>query len=642
MNKDHRGIRVLLGSLVLIGLFGMHISLAAALQTETATIELQESPPLLNITWTDGQQLPFNPTVELGSPPLSRVVQAQQLMESDVTPNAISATYRIENDYTLHVRVDRYGLGGNGIRLQSLVQKTSGPPENVYYFWSWSLPEQIRRPLQWGDEVEEYLPPEGYGHGGWHDWYWLRYENLAIGLVTPMYLLTSGSKYGNRCYLKPFPIERQLLLGDGPGLEEQFVVFPADSPDEAAMGWKSLISREDLFEVSWPRLVDSIRSAPEWLQKTEIFQGLYRPWSENTIEARVQQFPLVIGAPVDAHLIELAREKGTRTAIYVNFMGQYVFDPGPPKPWERTLSFTDRLEIDGHPQWQKVDSDGQPVIHEGERRKTYAPCFLAPGYIEHCLDVLEPVMAVEPDAIFIDNCFFRITACSGAELGMHEHRSDYPNDMAAYRGLIERVAEKAHSEGIAVLCNSEVDPSLWDVVDGQMYECLWYPPGKGEMVRTKSWTHTRYAGELWNEASRKGNTVQPLQYLMVEPVEHRVQATLLTYAWARLYDLMWTDWYNLFDSPHQPSKEMAHRLYGISLGEPKQEALQMQSGCLWRSFENGLVILNPLREPVELELPIETDLADLATGKLAGAQNGSMEVHMSPQEARILVPDLSL
>ncbi|MFP3903757.1 MAG: hypothetical protein ACLFWB_05885, partial [Armatimonadota bacterium] len=582
MAKGYRWNTVLLISLVLLGSMGAHASGAVTLQTPAATVELRDSDPLLRITWADGQTLDLNLTVELGCHPLSRIAESKEMTASDESADTISAFYRIEEEYEANVRVEQYGPGGNGIRVQSLIQKVSGAPENVYYFWSWSLPEEIRRPLQWGDEVEEYLPPEGWGHGGFHDWYWMRYAQTGLGLVTPMYLLTSGDRYGNRCYLKPFPIERQLLLNGGPGLEEQFVLFSAEGPDEAADGWESLMSHEDLFSVPWERVQDDAAPAPEWLQETEIFQGLYRPWSEGTIETRVSQFPFVIGAPVDAHLVDLAQQSGTRTAIYVNFMGQYTFKPGQRRAYERALEFTDALQIDQHPELQKIDSDGQPVIHEGERRTTHAPCFLAPGYIEHCLEVLEPVLETEPDAIFIDNCFFRITACSGAELDKHEHRTDYPNDMAAYRGLIERVAEIAHSQGVAVLCNSEVDPGLWDVADGQMYECLWYPPGKGQMIRTKSWTHTRYAGEIWNEAAQKGNTVQPLHYLMVEPIERRVQATLLTYAWAQLYDLMWTDWYNLFDSPHEPSKEIAHKLYGLRLGEPMQDTLQTQSGCLWR------------------------------------------------------------
>ncbi|MGC9320255.1 MAG: hypothetical protein ACP5KN_19635, partial [Armatimonadota bacterium] len=508
----------------------------------------------------------------------------------------------------------------------------------AYYYWRFRLPRRIHRPRHWGAETEQFDPPDGWGHGGFHDWYLLDYGQWGAGLVTPMYLLTGGRDVGRGCYLKPFPIERQLLLPGGPGLEQQFLVFREEDAVDVAGRWRALMARGDLFDVPWARLSGRVATAPTWLREAAIFQGWPYPWSEATVEGRVAPFPLVIDAPIDAHLIEMARQAGSRTAVYVNVMQQWVPKPVEQRGYDRPVfEFTRLLGLAEHPQWRRIGEDGVPAVSETRWWTNYNPCFLAPGYIERCLEAVDQVLDVRPDALFVDNCFFRLDACCGETLGVHEHRHDCPNAMAAYRGLVQLIGQRAHQVGVAMLCNSEVDPGLWDVMDGQMFECMWYCPGwEG---REKGYTPMRYAGERWAEAVRRGGTVQVLNYISVEAPQRRMQALGFTYAWCRLHGLMWTDWYNLFQAEDEALREAAHRVYAIDLGRATDARPHRDGLTLWRRFENGIVLLNPLREAVTCEIPAASSASgwDVVGDETLEATDGAFRLTIGPQEGRILL-----
>lgn len=627
-----RLVRKMWRALLLALAFAPGVHLMAGASSPRIVLGEQTAPVLLK--WPDGRETALRAYAELGCRPFSRWVKVCRLTRRRRLPDGVVGQFEVDGDYELLVRVQHYH---GGIRLQSLLCNRRGVGEPAYYYWSWPLPRLIKRPAHWGDEVETFHPPDGWGHGGFHDWYWLDYGGWGLGLVTPMYLLTGGARYGRQCYLKPFPIEMQFLTAGGPGLEQQFFVFRADSPEATSAVYRRFISRQDAFEVTWPRLPRAFRRAPDWLRRTVVFQGWYYPWGEGTIPWRVKGFGLVIGAPMNARLIDLAHKAGSHVAVYVNFMQQWVPKPVKPRGYDRPLfEFTRLLDIAGHPRWQRVDREGRTARSETDWFTEFRPCFLAPGYVEKCLEALEQVLAVAPDAIFIDNVFLRMNACSGARLGKHEHRADYPNDMAAYRGLVERAAARAHSMGVAVLCNSEVDPGLWEFVDGQMYECMWYCPGWKK--REKGWVQMRYAGERWAEAVRRGGTIQMLHYLGVEAPDRRLQALLFTYAWCRLYGLMWSDWYNLTDSKDQTVRRVVRSLYRLDLGPATDARAQMTAGCLWGRFARGLVVLNPLRRPARLALPAAPGpLADLVTGRTAVATGSTCTVSIGPQQARILV-----
>jgi len=536
---------------------------------------------------------------ELGVRPLQRNVKPERVGATVDLASGRKAVLRFQEGLELTVRVEALG---DAIRVQTLMRRVSGSGLPVYYYWLWPFPEKLYQPDLWGKGVTEASLPKEWGEGGYRDWFHLETAQGGLGLITPMYLLTSARKYGGKCYIKPFPIERRFLRVGDPGLEQQLIVWRSASVDHTANGWRRLMAREDLFRTPWRRVPESFVPAPEWLRKTRIFQGWPYGWGVATVDRRIRGFPLVIDAPIDAAIIDAARKAGSRTAVYVNVMEQWVPKPVEQRGYDRPVyEFTRLLGLPERPEWQALGADGKPRRSESRWWHRTSPCFLAPGYAERCLEAVDKVLEQRPDAIFIDNCFLRLAPCYGPEPGVHTHRPEYPNAMAAYRDLVVQIAERAHAAGAAVLANSEADPGLWGVIDGQMYECLLYCPGWRQ--RNKSWTQMRYAGEMWAEAVRHGGTVLMLHYLGVEPIERRLDACLLTYAWCQLYDLMWSDWYNLFEAKDDQIRSTARRLYDARLGEPLEPGPRYADGCLWRRFEKGFVAVNPLREDARVTIP---------------------------------------
>ncbi len=556
-------------------------------------VELQAPGPQVTIALAGRGELEFSLGIEIGSRPNSRWVQPDGLVAQKAVTRGVSGRWQIDGDYELEVVVRE--VGGGAVSLKSLLRNAGGDPEPVYYYWSWALPTRALRAPAWGGEPETVTIGKGWGDGGYRDWFWLDYGEDSLGLVTPMYLLTGGENQGNRCFLKPFPVERQLLRSGGPGLEQQLVMWPTRNAPEAAAGWERLIARPGLFDVPWARLPEASTEAPEWLRDTSAFEGWYYPWSEGTVQGRLKTISLAIGAPLDSALVDLAREEGVRTAIYINPMEAWVAKPVTQRGYDTPLlEFSQWLDLANWSEWWRVATDGRPSAGETEWWTSHYPCFRAPGYIEHCVETVERVLDLAPDAVFIDNCFFLLPSCAGD----HTHRDDYLNDMAAYRGLVDQISDRAHERGIAVLCNSEVDPDLWGTVDGQMYECLLYCPGWAE--RNKGWTQMRYAGELWSEAVGRGGTVQMLHYLGIEKLERRAQAAMFLYAWCRLYGLMWSDWFSLLEVAE--TKDIGRELIELDLGRPKGAPI-CRNGCPIRRFERGVVALNPFPGARELRVP---------------------------------------
>jgi len=591
-------------------------------------VSLRAVAPQITVTWPTGQRLDLEVATELGVRPRQRNVKPERVMAPARLESGREAVLRFKEGLALTVRVEAFD---GVVRVQTLHRRVAGEGLPVYYYWLWPFPEELHQPDMWGRGVTNSPLPREWGEGGYRDWFHLETAHGGLGLVTPMYLLTSARKYGGKCYLKPFPIERRFLRVGDPGLEQQLVVWPSASVEQTADRWRRLMAREDLFRVPWRRVPESFSPGPEWLRKARLFQGWPYGWGGTTVDKRIRGFPLVIDAPIDAAIIDAARQAGSRTAVYVNVMEQWTPKPVEQRGYDRPVyEFTRLLGLPERPEWQALGADGMPRRSESRWWRKVSPCFLSPGYAERCLEAVDKVLEQSPDAIFIDNCFLRLAPCYGPKPGMHAHRPEYPNAMAAYRGLVVQMAERARAAGVAVLANSEADPGLWGVIDGQMYECLLYCPGWKQ--RNKSWTQMRYAGEMWAEAVRQGGTVLMLHYLGIEPFEHRLDACLLTYAWCQLYDLIWSDWYNLFEARDDQIRGTAQRLYRARLGPPLDSGPRYADRCLWRRFERGFVAVNPSREDAHVTLPwLGAPPMDLRTGRFLTPTDRRIEVVVPAQ-----------
>jgi hypothetical protein len=155
------------------------------------------------------------------------------------------------------------------------------------------------------------------------------------------------------------------------------------------------------------------------------------------------------------------------------------------------------------------------------------------------------------DGVFLDDNNFLggmqdVPDCDGATLGIHTHELNptQTNQWCYLNNLNNAYTyAKGFSDNPIVMLNSGVDESRWANCDAQMAENMMYASGTPGLSTT--WTYLSNFATSHAGAVQHGKVVVVYPNFSAQTASTAMECALYSYAYARLYDYIWTDYYTL-------------------------------------------------------------------------------------------------
>lgn len=504
-----------------------------------------------------------------------------------------------------------------------------------YYYWATSLSfDHYGAPGPDGPQRIECLPDE-WDPIPWRPWL---FAPLGEGGIAVLPTNVSGRTPGAEGTLFLHALPRNGVIGPGDALEARFGLGGAATEGEAAGLASHLAEANPTALAPWddPESLptcDYGAPAPSWLTGADHVNGYYRPaaqWTDEVVRERLSSAPLVIGSTPNRAALERCHGAGVRLLHYVTYTclldtEMQVREGGHVYPeWSESLDCGTR-DLALHPEWTCIDAAG------GIQHDAWGLSFHHPGLLNTCLHQEGLQAAAERqvgmltdlgfDGVFVDLAG-PTPECYGPGFGKHTHPSERTNT-EAWEDTLTRIyaAAKARGQDRVVIQNgvTYAIPGHWASCDAQMLEGLPYRYDSTELG--PSWPEMLWHGRRAQEAARHGKTTVILPYLGAFDAATVREPALLSYAFARLFGLLWADYYSLLDVPG--AEDLARAVYGLRLGAPLEDA--GRQGSVWvRRFERGAVVLNPGLWAVtaELDVPGDVRIVDLGYGEVAPTAGG--------------------
>jgi hypothetical protein len=559
----------------------------------------------------------------------------------------VEIAYPVTGDRRLTIEADAYN-GIPAVFVTSRLEETAGTRAE-YYFWGWegtfrhyyvSSPNgPVRKEVDLASKDSRL---------GYNDWFFLPADSGGLALFSKGDVGRGAGENG-----QPFlwAMIRSRALGLGECMEAGFGLAGVKDQDEAYRLWKLIAKRrvpalQRVPDVSRMAKLDYGKPAPEWLRDAETYNGFYKDpsdWNRKNISELLRRVPLVVGVPHDKSVIDLCHRAGIRVLPYVNYMellntkiemearGRLY------QEWTTSVKH-DALDLVNHPDWIAIDSKGNQTKsiwgsgngHPG----LFYTCFHQQALHKTALDQVRALMEMGADGVFIDNAG-PVQDCFGDELGKHAHPDPSKTNTQMYEQLQKEIYAlvKSFGEDRIVMHNSGIIASHWPYCDTQMWESAIY--GRGVREPMDTWEEARYRGEEIAEARRHGKVPVIIAYLNGQPADRRVDSALYSYAYARLYGMLWADWFNLDDSA--ANRDTARALYSLRIGQPTSP-IKQQSHVFLRYFERGVALLNPTKseQPVTVPLPAGAVVHDIGHPELTVPADGRLTINTAPQTGRVL------
>jgi len=552
---------------------------------------------------------------------------------------AALVTFPVPGDRKMTLHVDAYA-GIDAVFVKSGVTGLFGSARD-YYFWSWK--QKVDSCAVPGADGPETLTVDGpLTRFPCCDWVFL--PGVTGGLT-----VMTGGIVGNMPE-QPFinALPRWRFLGPGETLDIGFgIAGVADA--SAAAGLSQLAHARPIpalgrFSATKQAKIDYGSPAPEWLRNADMYNGWYRQWSDDMVSKWMKGFPLVVGVPASKAVIEKAHAAGVRVIAYVNYMelqnsevqmaakGELYRQPN-----EATSA--DLLDLAKHPDWTCIDSEGNPRRSNWGVSQDipglFSTCFHQADLRQNALTQVCNIMNLGADGVFIDNAA-PVHECFGAKLGKHSHTDAANTNTEAYELLQREIYKlvKTFGDDKIVMQNSGIEPSHWAYCDAQMWEGFRFDDKHADP--TNDWPELQYAAAEHADAVRHGKVPVILSYFGAVPADHRAEAALYTYAYARLHGWLLADWFDLTKAPE--NEKLARAIYSIRLGKPLSDAKPV-GDALYRAFEKGIVVLNPTKSRLSMHIPTARDgrLIDMAYGRELTASTDGLTLDIAPESGRVLV-----
>jgi len=436
-------------------------------------------------------------------------------------------------------------------------------------------------------------------------------------------------------------------------------------------------------------------AVPEWLQRAEFVGSVPRSRLEGKPLTRREKeqgyqgllLPDFMWGAADRSTARALHKLGVRSVVYISFSIRVVPPPPPRKKKGRRLPSESEREQIGRGSFLAR----RPELAIYDKRGVRQRCIFAdqnsPYRIEICPNtrgvVEEPekevrrIMATGVDAVFIDHVF-GVSKCHGEELGIHEHLyheddihdlpeehlrfapgTDAPNDDPlsnfAYAMLLRRMHDVVAEYGddkvlignttfwpfkysaklkkyvlFSPAVHRRVPELFWRYMDCGMVESYMFVPKR--FVSAESNASTNVTWRTYPEWEREAEI--PAHYrelgrrLIALPyfgTRARKEDAFFGYAAARLDNLIWMGGHG----------RSTRQFCTFRLGVPTSQK-QRRGPLRWRSFQHGVIALNPTDKPVEALLraawPTVTDLYSGRSGRVEG---GRLAIKLPAKAGRV-------
>ncbi len=321
-----------------------------------------------------------------------------------------------------------------------------------------------------------------------------------------------------------------------------------------------------------------------WLARSEVYGEAIRDW----VQLSRYRFDFVTHVPPLKEWMTRLRSIGSRPIPYVTM-------------YQQPMSCTYQgIDLRKHTDWIEVDRAGnwkRTSFWDSEDQKNwYITCPNTAGYVDAILKHVSSLMEAGAAGIFVDNVGIR-QKCFGPEYGVHEHAfPDQTEAFAALLGKAREVVRKHDPEGVLLLNSASPDTlpdEFWANADADMaesYICTW--------VSDKRWLD--WHGQ-WNSMGRKvsrwidkGKAVLALSYLghTKNPIK---DDAYFCYCSARLSGFLWSAGGDILKG------DLAEVLYSVRLGPAVGPEME-KDGIHYREFEQGVIAVNPEKEPRNISL----------------------------------------
>ncbi|MBM3477542.1 MAG: hypothetical protein FJX75_30090, partial [Armatimonadetes bacterium] len=476
-----------------------------------------------------------------------------------------------------------------------------------YYFWQTNAsPDHFHSPSPQGIDSSA-LDTAAWAPLPWREWWFLPGTDGGLA-VLPTNVGGRAPGPSGGVFLHALP--RSAVIAPGDSLDAAFGLAVVKDAEEAGR-----IPTEARERHLWPpesraRAWECGKPAPKWLREAEVYNLYYRPaaqWTDEIVEKQLRGFPFISGSTPDRAALERCHKAGVRLLHYVTYTclldtERQARDGGTVySEWTESIDHESR-DLKDHPDWVCIDAKGE-VQHDAWGLSFHHPwllntCLHQPGLHEAAIRQVRMLMETGFDGVFVDLAGPTVE-CYGPKFGKHTHPDDRTNTQAwedLLRGIYAEV--KSHGEDRIVIQNTCVSimPSHWPSCDAQMLES--FPFGQDSTELRATWPELRWTLERNAEAVRQGKVAVLLPYFGQGELEAIRRAATFSYAYAQLAGFLWADALSLRDIA--ANEAFAEGLYETRLGRPTS-GVRESGGTLCRSFDKGVVALNPTPWPARIE-----------------------------------------
>lgn len=356
-------------------------------------------------------------------------------------------------------------------------------------------------------------------------------------------------------------------------------------------------------------------AVPEWFRKAEVYNGWYKAWDEKVISEKMKGVPFVIGGPADRKIVEAAHKQGTKVLPYITLY-QMPLD----QEYEGS-------KLGDHQDWIVINSQGEQaksVFWSSDNPGWYETCANNADFRKAMLAHISKMLDSGIDGLFIDNAH-PPSMCYGEKFGKHKHIFPGEDHIKPWQDFIREVvrAVKAKNPNNIVILNpGEPSDYLKGLADGVMIEsyiCTW-----ASKTRWHNWDRILRWAKDWGDGP---DQIVTLSYIGQTSYTPREDA-FYCYACARLSGFLWADWYSKFDDYKD--------LFSLRLGNPTTK-LQQHGQVYYRTFEHGIVAVNPGSETASLALPLKNVafVNDQFSAKRVKLLGSTLKVDIPPASGRV-------
>ena len=557
-------------------------------------------------------------------------------------------TYPVAGEREFIVRIEaKAGVGG--FYVTSKLKVLTGP-SGQYYFWQSNLfPTHYFAPGPQGPRDVAFRLKEWDGMP-WREWWFLPGTAGGVAILPTN---VAGRCPGDTGGVFLHALPRSNTLAAGESLDAHFgLAGVANATQAAALSEKAraagILALDPCAEARQAPVVDYGAAAPRWLREAEIYNLYYRSaadWTEEVVRTKLKGFPFISGSTPDRAALDRCHAAGVRLTHYVVYTclldtAMQVREGGQVySEWSESLDCATR-DLKDHPDWVCIDAKGE-IQKDAWGRDHHHPgllntCCHQKGLHEAAVRQCRMLMDLGYDGVFIDLTGPTVE-CYGPKFGKHEHADGRATNTEAYDDLMREVyqaVKRAGAERIVIqnTCTATL-ASQWAYTDAQMLEAFPYGDGSAELRST--WPEMEWIAARTAEAVRHGKVVVLLPYFGAGEAEKVKQAALLSFAYAEMSGFLWADGFSF--AGVKGDEAAAAELYGARLSKPVGEVKRL-GAVVYRAFEKGVAIVNPMAETAEVEVPVGAGVVrDIGYGRELKAEGGKVKIEIAGEAGRVLV-----